>query len=820
MTTSFTPIAVSGDELVAQREAARALFKELNAGVTSAGNVKGSVKRIQNTIKDTQTTLLSWRFNEWDYYSKKITLPTNARGLFTLEDGTIICRGYDKFFNVNETSSLSEKSLQISTKGPYTLTVKSNGCIVFVSGLEDGTLVVCSKHSTGVRADLSRNHALAAQEVLERQLIDAGHDPKELAKLLHSYNITAVCEYCDDEFEEHVLEYRGDRAGLYLHGLNLNTVKFQTYPVDQVTAFARMFAFKETKYVEMNTFENTMEFMKECNKTGKFQNEEIEGFVVRCHQAENGDDYFFKYKFEEPYLLFRELREVTKQFINDGPENLKFGKHKLICMDYVKFIMPYLVTDEKLKEQYLQNKGIIELRKRYFASKHSSTMELIKDELQMIDLEDEMKKLKFGETKPNRYVLVTVATIGCGKTTTSVGLSNLYPELIDHIQNDNIQTPGKDKLVVAALDALQRKPIVIIDKNNHKTAERKQIFDAFAKLNEDIPKSKLKFICLNFVQNAPKGDIKLWETTEKRVLQRGDDHQSIKVVSDGADNAKKIMRGFISRFQPVNNKTLPDSQFDHIINLDAHSVNSSLANLKTIVQKLHKIAPDIDLRTPTRDEYFAAFENAKKYKPTFTKKMKSTKRKPNYFGVDVPSEAVLKIMQSSENEFYQRLQSLNRVHKEFHVTLVHSAMRREGNEKREAWETYTTKFKDQVSKVTDTSVEIPANQKYIFEDSVTATILVDKIVWDTKVLCLQVQIMKYMENGKVVDPPLPCGNGFPHITIGTIDKSFPPMLAGVLLKHINSEDEKEKKKALEGVHIVDLEEKIILEDLPLYAFMH
>jgi tRNA ligase len=39
-----------------------------------------------------------------------------------------------------------------SHQGPYELSVKENGCIIFISGLEDETLL-CSKHSTGVRQD-------------------------------------------------------------------------------------------------------------------------------------------------------------------------------------------------------------------------------------------------------------------------------------------------------------------------------------------------------------------------------------------------------------------------------------------------------------------------------------------------------------------------------------------------------------------------------------------------------------------------------------------------------------------------------------------
>ena len=43
--------------------------------------------------------------------------------------------------------------MKTSTHGPYEVTLKENGCIIFISGLSTGDIVVCSKHSTGDRID-------------------------------------------------------------------------------------------------------------------------------------------------------------------------------------------------------------------------------------------------------------------------------------------------------------------------------------------------------------------------------------------------------------------------------------------------------------------------------------------------------------------------------------------------------------------------------------------------------------------------------------------------------------------------------------------
>lgn len=802
---SFEPLIFSKERAREEIGKSRTLVETL---LKLSEEDKKSVKRIDNVIYGTSIPVISWKFNEWDYYSKRKRLPSYARGLFTSEDGVIMCRGYDKFFNMNEMTSVKEDILRSETTGPYSVTVKSNGCIVFISGLEDGTLMVCSKHSTGKHEGLTKNHAMVAQERLLKQLAENDIEQRTLGELLYRSNMTAVCEFCDDDFEEHVLEYKEEKAGLYLHGLNLNTVDFHTYPIEKVEQFALMFGFKPTKYLKLNTFDETLSFMNECSKTGTFQGEEIEGFVIRCYR--NNQDYFFKYKFEEPYHLYREMREVTKQFISDG--TLKFGKHKLICMDYIKYVMPYLVTDEKLKVDFMDNKGIIELRKKYFESKKTTGIQMVKDELTMFDLEDEMKKLKFGETKSNRYVLITVATIGCGKTTTAVGLQQLYPELISHVQNDNIQTPGKDKLVEAALDVLASKPIVIIDKNNHKVQERKQIFDSFDKCNDTIPKSKLKFICLNFLDHAPKGDKQLWEITRERVVGRGDNHQSIKVETDGIGNAEKIMRGFISRFQPITPNRLPDSRFDYIIDLDVTQRDSSLTNLKKIVKELKEIITDVELEVPAEEDIIKAFEKAKTYKPTFVKKVKPTKRKPSYFGAFVDANVLLETIKSRNIDFYERLLQLNRVQSDFHVTLVHSAMRREGDLKRQCWELYLNTFKTGVTKFADASVEIPANNKCILPDNYTMDIELQRIIWDSKVMCVEVEILGFHHNGESVG--LSYANDHAHVTIGTIDKQFPPMLAGVMLRKYHT------GKEADNINVIELNEKKVMKGLPLYVFMN
>ncbi|KAG0299136.1 hypothetical protein BGZ97_003862, partial [Linnemannia gamsii] len=133
----------------------------------------------------------SWKMNEFEYSSG--ALPSLARGLFTYLDTTgfskapvtspttstststssknrsgnkkqaaqsnnahmleematlpvltgsdavgvyrILVRGYDKFFNVGEVPKTSPGWIAENTEGPYEVTLKENGCIIFMSGL-------------------------------------------------------------------------------------------------------------------------------------------------------------------------------------------------------------------------------------------------------------------------------------------------------------------------------------------------------------------------------------------------------------------------------------------------------------------------------------------------------------------------------------------------------------------------------------------------------------------------------------------------------------------------------------------------------------
>lgn len=645
------------------------LFKDLHRA-TSSNLKRGRVRRNEFPLwTSPNKNIFGWKFNEWDYGKENIKLPSNARGLFSILSSnissetdqhqsdyneSIVIRGYDKFFNLNELSFLNWDWIEKSTKGPYEVTSKENGCIIFISGLEDGTLIVTSKQSTGPRLDSSdeTNHSWVGQKWVRKHLDSKNISESDFAKLLHELNVTAVGELCDDAFEEHVLAYPPEKAGIYLHGLNLNVDKFNTYPFSAVESFAKMFGFHPTEYLQINTAKELRNFLETCAETGSWKNREVEGFVIRTKaqldkfEVGKYSDYFFKYKFEEPYLMYRQWREVTRAYLSGkNRADLRINKNVYFTNKYLDFVIPLLAQNEKLRKEYNENHGIIKVRQMFLDSMGISGSAMVHKEEEM-----EKAKLDLQEQKPlvPKYVLVPVSTIGCGKTTVAVSLVNLFPNW-GHIQNDEIiQKPKPINFARRCMDVVRyNKPVVIADRNNHQKREREQIFNDMNKLA--APGTRNVYICLNFrpISYGTQDEKKVWETTTDRVLKRGDNHQTISLSAIGKGTVVGIMQGFVNRFQPVDPEISPDDQYDSIIDLDSKASNSSRINLEKVVRELNQKYPDLIPVMPTKEQMDKAFEDSLSYAPSSkastlksvnhsdANKKKQKKASPRYFAVKV-----------------------------------------------------------------------------------------------------------------------------------------------------------------------------------------
>lgn len=565
------------------------------------GKKSFSCKKSTFPVEGSELTVDSWRFQDWDY--KRDDLPTYARGLFTTynqnEVPEIAIRGYDKFFNTGEVTATKWESIEESTKGPYELSLKENGCIIFISGLYDDSLLVCSKHSTGARGDTELSHAKAGEKWVDRQLKAIGKTRQDLARELRKRNATAVAELCDDDFEEHILAYTKDSAGLYLHGININLPEFMTYPGSQVQAFADEWGFKRTQFLMINDLPEVRTFLESVAETGAYNGRDVEGFVIRCKsKLAHGpnQDWFFKYKFEEPYLMYRQWRECTKAMISGKPP--RFKKHVKITEEYLLCARKRLAEDPGLAKAYNMNHGIIGLRDDFLKEKNLKGSDIIRQE--------------YAETGgapqdiQKDVILVPIATIGCGKTTIAVALTHLFNW--GHVQNDNITGKARPpRFTAEVLSQLMEKPVVYADRNNAQKHERKQLITDVRQQH-----AAAHMVALNFIHERQDLD-KIRQVTHERVFTRGDNHQTIQAATD-QDKVVGIMEGFIKRFESLQPFTSPDDGFDAVIDLDP--TQDSRHNLETVISQLHDLYPKLFTEMPTSEDLDEAIKVAlQEYKP-------------------------------------------------------------------------------------------------------------------------------------------------------------------------------------------------------------
>ncbi|KAG8625563.1 hypothetical protein KVT40_005964 [Elsinoe batatas] len=759
------------------------------------GKKKGgfSCRKSVFPVAGSDIKVTSWKLLDHDY--KKPFLPTYARGLFTYKnsrgDYEIAVRGYDKFFNHGEVPRTKWQNVEVNTRGPYELSVKENGCIIFLSGLEDGTLLVCSKHSTGAREDVEMSHASAGEQWVDRHLGSVGKNRKDLARHLYNANITAVAELCDDEFEEHVLAYTPDQAGLYLHGVNLNLPEFATYPARLVDKFAEDWGFKKTMHLIKDDIATVKSFLDDIADTGAYAGRDTEGFVIRCQARDTPDspwhDWFFKYKFEEPYLMYRQWRECTKAIIS-GKEP-RINKHKEITQEYLRFAKEQLAKDPKLGGRYNQNHGIIELRDKFLKHIGVRGADLIKNEKE----QEEQHK---GEATRN-VVLVPVATIGCGKTTVATALAKLFSW--GHLQNDNIQGKGRPARFAEGIrEGLINYPVMIADRNNHQKRERKQLINDVGKTVHEA-----KFVALHYVHDRADYDY-IRQKMRDRVFGRGDKHQTIHAGTKGPSEIIEIMEGFMYRFEPLDPTGDPDDMFDHVIDLDVAA--DSRQNLETVITSLSEHYPNLipTLPSPADMDYAISYAmndyapeikhnvNGNQYSNKAQKQAAKTQRQENYqqpkqkppkveyFGVSLSAARVQSILEAifrdadpSTSKMYNRLKGMKRIQPAFHVTLIHRA-----NSNTPQWKDYWVQLNDLQTQAGP--AKDGAEQPWLGKVKVQ----LERLVWDDRVMAFVVRIVTEAEenqDGKAQGVEFRSANRVAHVTVGTGDESIKPKESNDLL---------------------------------------
>lgn len=262
-------------------------------------------------------------------------------------------------------------------------------------------------------------------------------------------------QLCDDDFEEHVLSTPAHLTGLHLHGLNLNTPHFATLSPEEVKKFAEDWGFIPTEFERLKTLDEVKQYSDKVAKEGKWKGEAIEGFVVRTTVKDLGaktDDgeppyppgspFFFKIKFEEPYLMYRQWREITRSLMPLLKQNCPGRKSRTAfpwtqmgsklkrpeSAVYADWCAEMMVQEPHLFDNY--DKGVVRVRERFLKWTEGEG----KSKWQSARKNSEHKAPKDSAKKA---IIVPVAVPGCGKTMLGVALSHLFG--FAHTQNDDIK---------------------------------------------------------------------------------------------------------------------------------------------------------------------------------------------------------------------------------------------------------------------------------------------------------------------------------------------------------------------------------------------
>ncbi|KAJ1305166.1 hypothetical protein OPQ81_000197 [Rhizoctonia solani] len=653
--------------------------------------------------------LTSWKMTEWMYTKSPCPFPTLARGLFTRwiparghgndPEGApgagrdqIVVRGYDKFFNMNEVKWNTWEALEVHTTSPYTLTLKSNGCIIFMAALTPTELIVTSKHALGEVEGASVSHAQKGEEWLEKHLKEAGKTREEFAKTLYERNLTAVAELCDDSFEEHVLPYSKEKTGLHLHGLNERRVEFSTLGNDEVVSFAEEWGFIATSAITLKTIEEVKEFTDKVAKEGKWNNEAVEGFVVRTKVSNRppqlvpayrgtrgerigdkkemstpppyapGSTFFFKIKFEEPYLMYREWREATKKILaanNKGQlRALKLSNYALRRPEtraYCHWVEDQIRHNPDSLKGFNEGHGIIAARERF---------------LKWCETPEGKNILNKENGKPvggtgfyagsHKTIIMPVAIPGSGKTAVALALKHIYG--FGHTQSDDIkQKRTGPQFVKNVVELFQSHDVVFADRNNHIRHLRDSLKEEFKEKYGD----KGHIIALQWVfSDTPK---KIRDICAHRIEIRGENHQTLH--ADSQDTHHGVISQFFNSFEEVETE-----EVDDIIDMEYTDTLE-----QSVKRAISGLAPILDLNIPDDHKIKEACAAARSYTVKSTATKKPAPKPPRYFAL-VPDVNLRNLIEStfagkhvpdSGKNMWTKIVTEERVVDRPHITLVH-----------------------------------------------------------------------------------------------------------------------------------------------------
>ena len=249
----------------------------------------------------------SFNFSKEAFYDKKWNDQTiTARGLYIdTENMTIFCRGYSKFFNINERDEVRLGNLEYKLKFPVYAYVKYNGYLGLISYdyRTDDLFFTTKSNPEGDYAQWFKEifYSKFSKESIEQM--------KQLCK---DKNVTLVFECIDPVRDPHVIEYQN--SSVVLLDAVYNKLKFEKIPYEELV---NMPEFKEVYIKSQAYIINTWrEFVDWYNtvitENYKYEDKYIEGFVI-----EDSEGFMVKIK-GYYYNFWKFMRNIAQETIKKG----------------------------------------------------------------------------------------------------------------------------------------------------------------------------------------------------------------------------------------------------------------------------------------------------------------------------------------------------------------------------------------------------------------------------------------------------------------------------------------------------------------------
>lgn len=296
----------------------------------------------------------SFNFTREAFYDKVWDDQTvKARGLYIDTDRMkVSCRGFVKFFNINERPECRFEMLQHTLQFPVTCYVKENGFLGLVSYNPDtDDLFITTKSSPeGPYAEWLKD--MVYRKVQNTDLM------KQICK---EQDVTFVFECVDMKNDPHIIKYQDDE--LFLLAIVKNSMDFIQYEYDDLVNTANEIGVKcKTKAIELGTWAEFVDWYNEVlDPDYEFNGRIIEGFVI-----EDSAGYMTKVKLTY-YNFWKFMRGLTHEVLQRGYFHKTSALTTPTANDYYGFIKNVFDTTDKETRQSLP-RDIIYWRDKFYSN--------------------------------------------------------------------------------------------------------------------------------------------------------------------------------------------------------------------------------------------------------------------------------------------------------------------------------------------------------------------------------------------------------------------------------------------------------------------